>query len=142
MDLSGIEMPAEMIVYLDPPEHGPMRQVANKAFLRSAVRSRSEEIHRIAVDLVDQTATGGEVRSCDFVDTFAAPFPVAVISWVLGVPPRTGSSISGGPMRSSEKMTLSTGCPARAPKRPPCEPEVSCTATSRRWWRPAERIPR
>ena len=41
MDLSGIDMPAEMIVYLDPPQHGPMRQVANKKFLRSAVRARS-----------------------------------------------------------------------------------------------------
>ena len=87
MDLSGIDMPAEMIVYLDPPQHGPMRQVANKKFLRSAVRARSEEIERIAADVVDQASTGGEVRGCDFVDTFAAPYPVAVISWVLGVPP-------------------------------------------------------
>jgi cholest-4-en-3-one 26-monooxygenase len=87
MDLTGIEMPAEMIVYLDPPQHGPMRQVANKKFLRSAVRARSEEIHRIAADLVDQASTGGDIGECDFVDTFAAPFPVAVISWVLGVPP-------------------------------------------------------
>jgi cholest-4-en-3-one 26-monooxygenase len=87
MDLTGIEMPAEMIVYLDPPEHGPMRQVANKTFLRSAVRARSEEIQRIASELVDQASTGGEIRDCDFVDTFAAPFPLAVISWVLGVPP-------------------------------------------------------
>jgi len=86
MDLSGIDMPAEMIVYLDPPEHGPMRQVANKKFLRSAVRARSEEIQRIAAEVVDQASTGGEQRECDFVDAFAAPFPVAVISWVLGVP--------------------------------------------------------
>ena len=87
MDLTGIEMPAEMIVYLDPPEHGPMRQVANKKFLRSAVKARSEEIERIAAGIVDRASTGGEIGECDFVDTFAAPFPVAVISWVLGVPP-------------------------------------------------------
>ncbi len=87
MDLSGIEMPAEMIVYLDPPQHGPMRQVANKKFLRSAVRARSEEIERIAADVVDRASTGGEIGECDFVDTFAAPYPVAVISWMLGVPP-------------------------------------------------------
>ena len=37
MDLTGVDMPVEMIVYLDPPEHGPMRQVANTKFLRSAV---------------------------------------------------------------------------------------------------------
>jgi cholest-4-en-3-one 26-monooxygenase len=87
MDLRGLEMPVEMIVYLDPPQHGPMRQVANKKFLRSSVRARSEEIERIAAELVDQAASRGEIRECDFVDTFAAPFPVAVISWVLGVPP-------------------------------------------------------
>ncbi len=87
MDLTGIDMPAEMIVYLDPPQHGPMRQVANKTFFRSAVRARSHEIERIAADVVDQASTGGEVRQCDFVDALAAPYPVAVISWVLGVPP-------------------------------------------------------
>jgi cholest-4-en-3-one 26-monooxygenase len=86
MDLSGIDMPAEMIVYLDPPEHGPMRQVANRQFLRSGVRARSEEIDRIAADLIERASTGGEIQECDFVDRFAAPYPVAVISWVLGVP--------------------------------------------------------
>jgi cholest-4-en-3-one 26-monooxygenase len=87
MDLSGLDVVPEMIVYLDPPRHGPMRQVANKKFLRSSVRARSQEIERIAAGIVDQAATGGEIRECDFVGAFAAPFPVAVISWVLGVPP-------------------------------------------------------
>ena len=87
MDLSGLDVTPEMIVYMDPPQHGPMRQVANKKFLRSAVRARTGEIERIAADLVEEAATGGAIRECDFVDTFAAPFPVAVISWVLGVPP-------------------------------------------------------
>jgi cholest-4-en-3-one 26-monooxygenase len=86
MDLSGMEAVPEMIVYLDPPRHGPMRQIVNKKFLKSAVRSRTEEIERIATGIVDRAATHGETGACDFVDTFAAPFPVAVISWVLGVP--------------------------------------------------------
>ncbi len=86
MDLTGLEVASEMIVYLDPPRHGPMRQVANKKFLRSSVRARSQEIDRIAADVVDQASTGGALGECDFVDMFAAPFPVAVISWVLGVP--------------------------------------------------------
>ena len=86
MDLSGMDAVPEMIVYLDPPRHGPMRQIVNKKFLKSAVRSRTEEIERIAAGVVDLAATHGEIGECDFVDTFAAPFPVAVISWVLGVP--------------------------------------------------------
>ena len=53
MDLSGMEAVPEMIVYLDPPRHGPMRQIVNKKFLKSAVRDRSEEIKRIAVGIVD-----------------------------------------------------------------------------------------
>jgi len=86
MDLSGMDTVPEMIVYLDPPRHGPMRQIVNKKFLKSAVRARTEEIERIATGVVDLAATHGEIGECDFVDTFAAPFPVAVISWVLGVP--------------------------------------------------------
>ncbi|HEV3282107.1 MAG TPA: cytochrome P450 [Acidimicrobiales bacterium] len=86
MDLSGLAVVPEMIVYLDPPRHGPMRQVANKKFLRSSVRARSQEIERIAAGIVDEASTGGDIGECDFVETFAAPFPVAVISWVLGVP--------------------------------------------------------
>lgn len=87
MDLSGLDVVPEMIVYLDPPRHGPMRQVANRKFLRSSVRARSGEIERIAAGIVDRASTGGEIGECDFVDAFAAPFPVAVISWVLGVVP-------------------------------------------------------
>jgi cholest-4-en-3-one 26-monooxygenase len=86
MDLSGLDMVPEMIVYLDPPRHAPMRKVANQKFMRSAVRSRAEEIERIASEIVDGASTGGEIGQCDFADTFAAQFPVAVISWLLGVP--------------------------------------------------------
>jgi cholest-4-en-3-one 26-monooxygenase len=86
MDLSGLDTVPEMIVYLDPPRHGPMRKIVNKRFVKSAVRDRNEEIRRIAEAIVDGAATGGEVGECDFVDTFAAPFPVEIISWVLGVP--------------------------------------------------------
>ncbi|HXW38473.1 MAG TPA: hypothetical protein VEJ44_02165, partial [Acidimicrobiales bacterium] len=87
MDLGALRVASEMIVYLDPPRHGPMRQVANKRFLRSAVRARHEEIERIASDVVEAAATDAGVGECDFVEEFAAPFPVAVISWMLGVPP-------------------------------------------------------
>ena len=56
-----------MIVFLDPPRHGPMRQLANKEFLRSRVRARFDDIGRIATEIVDEAATGGEVAECDFV---------------------------------------------------------------------------
>ncbi len=77
----------EMIVFLDPPRHGPMRQVANRQFLRSAVRARFDDIGHIATQIVDEAATAGEVAECDFVSRFAGRVPLEVIAWVLGVPP-------------------------------------------------------
>ncbi|MGO8860085.1 MAG: cytochrome P450 [Acidimicrobiales bacterium] len=76
----------EMIVFLDPPRHGPMRQLANKEFLRSRVRARFDDIGRIATEIVDDAATGGDVAECDFVSSFASRLPLEVIAWVLGVP--------------------------------------------------------
>jgi cholest-4-en-3-one 26-monooxygenase len=76
----------ESLVTMDPPRHGKMRQVANKEFLRSAVRARFEDIGQIARQIVDDAATGGEVAECDFVPTFAGRLPLEVIAWVLGVP--------------------------------------------------------
>jgi cholest-4-en-3-one 26-monooxygenase len=87
LDLSGFDQIVEMIVYLDPPRHGPMRKVAVRKFVKSAVRARFEEIERIATEIVDRASTRGEIAEGDFVDLFAGPFPMAVISWVLGVPP-------------------------------------------------------
>ena len=77
----------EMIVFLDPPRHGPMRQVANREFLRSAVRARFDDIGHIAAQIVDEAATAGAVAECDFVSSFAGRLPLEVIAWVLGVPP-------------------------------------------------------
>ena len=76
----------ESLVMMDPPKHTKMRQVANKEFLRSAVRARFNDIGRIAERILDDAATGDEVSECDFVTTFAGRLPVEVIAWVLGVP--------------------------------------------------------
>ena len=86
MDLSGMESRA-----------GDDR-VPRSSATRSDAPDRQQEVPeecRAGPERGDQTdrrgdrrraATGGEIGECDFVDTFAAPFPVAVISWVLGVP--------------------------------------------------------
>ena len=50
----------ESLVSMDPPRDGPMRQVANRGFLRSAVRARFGEIGRIAAGIIDEAATGGK----------------------------------------------------------------------------------
>src|SRR6185436_3985703 len=40
---------------------------------------------RIATGILDEAAPGG-AQELDFVDGIAAPFPLAVIAWILGVP--------------------------------------------------------
>jgi cytochrome P450 len=84
--VGAVPVPSDMIVSMDPPRHGPMRRLANKRFTRSSLRARRAEIERIAVEILDEASTGGATSECDFVERIAAPLPIAVISWILGVP--------------------------------------------------------
>ena len=55
--------PIEMVVTLDPPRHGPLRRVAMRRLTPRAIRSRNDEIERIAVEVLDgiaAAADGGE----------------------------------------------------------------------------------
>jgi cytochrome P450 len=78
--------PSELVVMLDPPRHGPMRRVANPGFTPRAVRARRPEIERVAVEILGSAAPAGAAGDFDFVEQVAAPFPLAVVASVLGVP--------------------------------------------------------
>ena len=72
---------------LDPPRHGPMRRVASGAVhaaRRCAAGATTSSASRSTI--LDGAATGGDGGECDFVERIAAPFPLAVIAWILGVP--------------------------------------------------------
>jgi cytochrome P450 len=77
---------SEMVVMLDPPRHASMRRVASRRFTPRAVRDRRAEIDRIAAEVVDTAMPAGSADGLDFVERVAAPFPLAVIAWMLGVP--------------------------------------------------------
>jgi cytochrome P450 len=81
-----VTVPSEMVVMLDPPRHGPMRRLASMRFTRSSLRARRADIERIAVEILDEAATDGAWGECDFVERIAAPLPIAVVAWILGVP--------------------------------------------------------
>ncbi len=78
--------PSDMVVMLDPPKHGPVRRVANGRFTPRAVREQAPQIERIAIDVLDEAAPEGSAGELDFVERISAPFPLAVIAWILGVP--------------------------------------------------------
>ena len=86
MPTGSVGQPAEMVVTMDPPRHGPMRGVAIRRFTPRAVRARHEEIERITVEILDGVVASDHPDEFDFVEQIAAPLPIAVISWILGVP--------------------------------------------------------
>src|ERR1022692_3161379 len=73
--------PSDMVVTLDPPRHGPLRRAAMPRFTPRAIRSRLEEIDRIAVEILDELAATKGDGEFDFVERVAAPLPIGVISW-------------------------------------------------------------
>jgi cholest-4-en-3-one 26-monooxygenase len=78
--------PSEMLVLLDPPKHGPMRRLVTRGFTPKAVRAKLAEIERIALEVVDDATPAGTSGEVDVVGAIAAPFPLALIAWILGVP--------------------------------------------------------
>jgi cholest-4-en-3-one 26-monooxygenase len=75
---------SDAILMLDPPEHGPLRRAAVRRFTPRGVDERSDDIEQIVAEIFDDVA--GEADEFDFVERVAAPLPIAVISWILGVP--------------------------------------------------------
>ena len=75
----------EMIVMLDPPRHVPLRRVASAPFTPRAVRAQRDSIARIAAETIDAAVDDGP-GELDFVERIAAPFPLAMIAWILGLP--------------------------------------------------------
>ena len=78
--------PSEMLVLLDPPKHGPVRRVVSARFTPKAIRDKRAAIDRIAGDVVAEAEPVTATGDYDFVERFAAPFPLAAIAWILGVP--------------------------------------------------------
>jgi cytochrome P450 len=84
-DAPVMKMP-EMVVMLDPPRHVPMRRVVSGRFTPKAVRARQVDVERMGTEILDGAVTEGAGGVCDFVERIAAPLPLAVIAWLLGLP--------------------------------------------------------
>jgi hypothetical protein len=72
---------------MDPPDHTRLRRVVAPAFRPRAVRGWAPRVEAVLHDLLDGLARRGRLRDgFDVVADLAAPFPIAVISAVLGIP--------------------------------------------------------
>jgi cytochrome P450 len=71
------------LVFMDPPQHTELRSLVNKEFSPKVVTALRTRIKDIATALI---AEQREKPTIELVDGFAAPFPILVISELLGVP--------------------------------------------------------
>jgi cytochrome P450 len=70
------------MIFMDPPEHDRMRNLVSRVFTPKAVADLEPMIRELVRTYLDRL-DGDEI---DLVADFSAPFPVEVISHILGVP--------------------------------------------------------
>jgi cytochrome P450 len=73
----------EPMIELDPPEHTSFRKLVARVFTTRKVAQMEAEIRRIVDGYLDQVVERG---SCDLVTDISGPFPMDVISALLGIP--------------------------------------------------------
>jgi cytochrome P450 len=74
--------PPKMILFMDPPDHGRMRSLLNKAFTARAIQSQRNTL----IELVQRFLRTVDPRGFDVVQDFSALFPVEAITAMAGVP--------------------------------------------------------
>jgi cholest-4-en-3-one 26-monooxygenase len=71
------------MMHTDPPEHTVYRKLVQPGFAPGRMRALEADVRRRAKLLVDEIEAGTAV---DFVETVAVPFPLYIISALLGIP--------------------------------------------------------
>jgi cytochrome P450 PksS len=93
---------SKSIISIDPPDHKRLRKLVQPSFTGRGMEALRGSIQQIADDLLDQAerdaAERGETapeRRMDLIEAFAYPFPVTVISDMLGIPREDRETIRG-----------------------------------------------
>ncbi|MFI0816156.1 cytochrome P450 [Streptomyces sp. NPDC021098] len=86
-DHLSLRMYLNSMVTLNQPDHGRIRGLAARVFTPNKIKKMQPAVERLTDGLIDgliERSDGG--RPVDLVDLLAVPFPVAVISDMLGLP--------------------------------------------------------
>lgn len=93
---------ARSIISLDPPDHTRIRKLVQPSFTGRGMDAMRPSIQQTVDDLLDraerEAAARGETpgnRRMELVSQFAYPFPVTVISDLLGIPQEDREQIKG-----------------------------------------------
>ncbi|MCX8560803.1 cytochrome P450 [Mycolicibacterium mucogenicum] len=81
---TGLELPGNMrmIIFMDPPEHRHIRSLLNKVFTPRAIQSQRDMVRA----KIDKYLHRLDPDGFDAVQDFTGPFPVEVITNMMGVP--------------------------------------------------------
>ena len=71
------------MMHTDPPEHTVYRKLVQPGFAPGRMRALEDDVRRRAKPLVDRIAAG---KTIDFVESVSVPFPLFIISTLLGMP--------------------------------------------------------
>lgn len=85
IDLSMVrsgERPPQAIIFMDPPDHRHMRSLLNKVFTPRAIESQRQMV----TEKVEKYLGAADPDRFDVVQDLSGPFPVEVITTMLGVP--------------------------------------------------------
>lgn len=74
---------AHSLLELEPPAHTRIRGLVNRAFVARAIEGLRPRIAALAQSLINEFEGSG---TTDLLESFATPFPVAIIADLLGVP--------------------------------------------------------
>ncbi|WNG36655.1 cytochrome P450 [Archangium violaceum] len=72
------------MLFSDPPDHTRLRTLVSQAFTPRRVEALRSRVITLATELLEAAIARGSV---DFIDAFAFPLPVIVITELLGLPP-------------------------------------------------------
>ncbi len=76
----------ETIIQMDPPRHRRYRELVSRRFTPRALRHVEAALGPIVDELLSALESEAREGEIDLVERIAAPFPMAVISWLLDVP--------------------------------------------------------
>jgi len=79
-------------IELDPPRHSHFRRILNAAFSPMKVRQLEPFVRACAVKLIEEFRGEG---GCEFIESFANPFPMSVFIHLLGLPQDDYEMFSG-----------------------------------------------
>jgi cytochrome P450 len=85
IDLSMVrsgQKPPPSIIFMDPPDHRHMRSLLNKVFTPRAIQAQRPMV----IEKLDKYLSTVDPDRFDVVQELSAPFPVEVITTMLGVP--------------------------------------------------------